>query len=72
MKRMIVTPLKKDRDNSPCKNVNNYVTPVEKKRGDIIMDIREKILMNQDIINSMAKDRFEIQRKKKKNKQYAK
>lgn len=65
---MTHTPLKKDINNSPCRNVNNYVTPVEKKRGDVIQNIRNKILMNQDIIHSMAKDRFEVQRKKKMNK----
>ena len=65
---MNYTPLKKDPKNNPSKNVNNYVTPIENKRSDVIQSIRDKILMNQDIIHSMAKERFDIQRTKKLNK----
>jgi len=38
--KMAYTPMKKDPENSPSKHVNNYITPVEKKRIDVIESMR--------------------------------
>ena len=49
-KRMTYRPLKKDPKNIPCKLISTYVPPTSKKHGQVIQDMRDKMLRNSSMV----------------------